>query len=71
MEIKQIHSMFWADADHTCVGLVADTNTGTNETIATPYNETSIIWNAVKEFSVDQITEYVGPVEPVETVTIN
>ena len=62
MEIKQIHSMFWGDADHTCVGLTADTSTGTNELIGTPYNETSIIWDAVKAFPVDQIAEYVGVV---------
>jgi hypothetical protein len=61
MEIKKIHSMRWATADNTFVGLIADTDTGNNESIGTPYNDTSIIWEAVRAFPVDQIAEYVEP----------
>lgn len=61
MEIKKIHSMHWATPDKAYVGLVADTNTGNNESIGTPYSEESIIWDAVKAFPVDQIGEYVAP----------
>lgn len=62
MEIKKIHSMRWAAPDNTFVVLIADTNTGNNEEIATPYDETSIIWNAVRSFPVDQIAEYIEPI---------
>lgn len=61
MQVKKIHSMQWANPEHTYVLLVADTNTGDNEHIATPYNEESIIWDAVRAFSVEQISEYVAP----------
>jgi hypothetical protein len=64
MEIKKIYSMHWATPDNTYVGLIADTDTGNNEDIGTPYNETSIIWDAVRAFPVDQITPYVPPPEP-------
>lgn len=69
MQIKKIHSMRWATEDKSYVGLVADTDTGNNESIGTPYSEASIIWEAVKAFPVDQIGEYVEPViveEPTE-----
>jgi hypothetical protein len=62
MEIKNIHSMRWATLDKSYVVLVADTNTGNNEEIATPYGEASIIWGAVKAYPVEQIAEYVEPV---------
>jgi hypothetical protein len=62
MEIKKIHSMRWATPDNTFVGLIADTDTGNNESIGTPYDNTSIIWDAVRAFPVDQIAEYVEPV---------
>ena len=62
MEIKKIHSMRWATEDKTFVVLIADTDTGNNEEIATPYDNTSIIWNAVQAFPVDQIADYVEPV---------
>ena len=62
MEIKKIHSMRWATLDKSFVVLIADTNTGNNEEIATPYGEASIIWDAVKAFPVDQIAAYVEPV---------
>lgn len=62
MQIKQIHSMFWADVEHTAVGLNADTDEGNNLLIGTPYNDTSIIWDAVRAFPADQIAEYVEPV---------
>ena len=54
--------MRWAAPDNTFVVLIADTNTGNNEEIATPYDETSIIWNAVRSFPVDQIAEYIEPI---------
>jgi hypothetical protein len=62
MEIKNIHSMRWALQDKSYVVLVADTNTGNNEEIATPYGELSIIWDAVKAYPVNQIADYVEPV---------
>jgi hypothetical protein len=62
MEIKKIHSMRWATADNTFVCLFADTNTGNNEEIGTPYDNTSIIWDAVKSFPTDEIAAYVAPV---------
>ena len=63
MEIKKIHSMRWATADNTFVCLIADTATGNNEQIGTPYNNTSIIWEAVQAFPVDQIAEYIEYVD--------
>lgn len=63
MQVKKIHSMEWGNAEHTCVGLTADTDEGNNQLIGTPYDETSIIWEWVKEFPVDQIAEYVARVE--------
>jgi hypothetical protein len=63
MEIKKIHSMRWATADNTFVCLIADTGTGNNEQIGTPYGNTSIIWEAVQAFPVDQIAEYVERTE--------
>lgn len=68
MEIKKIHSMHWATEDKSFVGLVADTDTGNNEEIGTPYDETSIIWDSVRDFPVDQIGEYVAPPEEVQDV---
>jgi hypothetical protein len=67
MEIKKIHSMTWSE-DGIYVVLFADTNEGDNLQIATPYNETSIIWDAVRAFPVDQIQPYVAPVEEVQDV---
>jgi len=64
MQIKIIHSMRWATPDHTFVSIVADTDTGNNESIGTPYDSTSIIWDAVQAFPIDQIDEYVDPIEP-------
>ena len=61
MQIKKIHSMRWATPDNTFVGLIADTDTGDNESIGTPYNSTSIIWEAIQTFPVDQIASYVEP----------
>lgn len=62
MQIKEIYSMRWATPDQTFVALVADTDTGNNEEIATPYNDTSIIWEAVQAFPVNKIAAYVEPV---------
>jgi hypothetical protein len=61
MQIKKIHSMRWATPEKTFVGLVADTDTGDNESIGTPYSPESIIWDAVREFPVEQISDYVEP----------
>ena len=55
--------MRWATADNTFVCLIADTGTGNNEQIGTPYGNTSIIWEAVQAFPVDQIAEYVERTE--------
>jgi hypothetical protein len=62
MQIKKIHSMRWATPDNTFVGLIADTDTGDNESIGTPYGTASIIWEALQTFPVDQISDYVEPV---------
>ena len=61
MQIKKIHSMRWATPDQTFVVLFADTDTGNNEEIGTPYDSTSIIWEAVQAFPVSEITAYVEP----------
>jgi hypothetical protein len=66
MQIKIIHSMRWATPDQTFVALVADTDTGDNEEIGTPYNGTSIIWEAVQAFPVNEIAAYVDPVPLLE-----
>jgi hypothetical protein len=57
MQIKKIHSMKWTE-DKSYVVLIADTGTGDSEEIATPYNETSIIWADVQAFPVDQIQPF-------------
>ena len=64
MQIKQIHSMRWATPDQTFVVLFADTDTGNNEEIGTPYDSTSIIWVAVQAFPESQIAAYVEPPPP-------
>ena len=64
MQIKLIHSMFWANTEHTCVGLNADTEEGNNLLIGTPYDSTSIIWDAVMAFPAADISEYVPPSVP-------
>jgi hypothetical protein len=61
MEIKKIHSMRWATPDSSYVVLTADTDTGDNEEIATPYSEESIIWGAVSAFPAAEIGPYVEP----------
>ena len=61
MQITKIYSMWWGDESKTSVGLIADTNEGTNQTIGTPYGTSSIIWDAVRAYPVDQIAEYVPP----------
>jgi len=66
MQIKQIHSMRWATPDQAFVVLFADTDTGNNEEIGTPYNGTSIIWEAVQAFPVNEIAAYVEPVPLLE-----
>lgn len=55
MQVFKIHEMRWGNEDKTFVYLVADTNTGNNELISTPYNEESIIWGAVEAFPVEDI----------------
>lgn len=59
--------MRWATQDMSYVVLIADTNTGNNEEIATPYGETSIIWDAVRAFPVGEIAAYVEPIIVEET----
>lgn len=60
MDIIQIHSMCWANPEHTAVQIYADTDTGTNESIGTPYDTSSIIWEKVSAFPISEITEYVA-----------
>ena len=54
--------MRWATENKSYVVLFADTDTGNNEEIATPYGVDSIIWDSVKAFPVDEIAEYVASV---------
>jgi hypothetical protein len=61
MIINKINSMTWGNKEHTVVSLLADTNEGNNLSIGTPYDTSSIIWDAVQAFPVDQIAEYVEP----------
>lgn len=63
MQVYKIHQMAWANPDKTRVTLIADTNTGNREEISTPYGETSIIWDAVKAFPIEDIAPapYVDP----------
>lgn len=63
MEIKKIHSMKWATQDKSFVVLIADTDTGNNEEIATPYGPDSIIWSAVQDYPKEEIIDYVVPVQ--------
>ena len=70
IEVKKIYEMKWATEEKTYVILIADTNTGDGEEIATPYSEESIIWDAVRAFPVDQIGEYVAPPEEVQDVQL-
>jgi hypothetical protein len=58
MEIKKIHLMQWGDIEKTGVRLIADTDTGDNEDIGTPYGPDSIIWTAVQTFSVEEIQPF-------------
>lgn len=66
MQVKKIYKMTWSNYEKTSVMLIADTDTGDKELIATPYSEESIIWDAVKAFPVDQIGVYVPPPEEVQ-----
>lgn len=67
MKITQIKKMWWGDEAQTVVGLVADTSDeGTDLQIGTPYDETSIIWEAVQAFPQNQIEAYVAPQAEVE-----
>ena len=59
MQVTKIHSMWWGDAAKTSVGLIADTDEGNELTIGTPYDTSSIIWDAVRAYPADQIAEYV------------
>jgi hypothetical protein len=71
MKINLIHSMWWADEAHTAVGLIADTDNGSNLTVGTPYNETSIIWADIQAFGEENIAPYTPPApEPVTSVTM-
>lgn len=61
MKVSKIHSMRWGNEARQSVILRADTDTGMNEEIATPYNADSIIWDAVQTFPADQIEAFVPP----------
>jgi len=56
--------MQWGNAEHTAVRLNAHTDSGMNEEIGTPYDSTSIIWDAVMAFPAADISEYVPPSVP-------
>ena len=60
--------MWWGDEAKTSVGLIADTDQGNELTIGTPYDATSIIWNSVRAFPVNQIADYVEPVQTENTL---
>lgn len=60
MKIYKIHSIQWSNVDHTSVFVVADTNQGNGLSIGTPYDKSSIIWDSVKAFPLENIAEYVS-----------
>jgi hypothetical protein len=64
MVVTKIYYMYWDNPEHTTVGLLADTNEGDNLLIGTPYNDTSIIWDAVSAYPEDQILD--NPPPPIE-----
>lgn len=69
MHVYKIHRMTWTNADKVRVVLIADTDTGEREEISTPYDATSIIWDAVKAFPVENIASAPN-IEPDSTVEI-
>lgn len=70
MIVNKIHKMAWGDELKTTVMLIADTNTGLNEVIGTPYSEESIIWEAVKIFPIEEIEDYVPQVILQESIDL-
>lgn len=63
MKITKIHSMQWADEAKSVVCLTANTDTGNMQSIGTPYDTTSIIWDVISTFQINQIADYVALVE--------
>lgn len=57
--------MQWSNEERTGVVVVADTVTGNNEIISTPYNSDSIIWDAICLFP----KEHIAAPPPVENTT--
>jgi hypothetical protein len=59
MKITKIKKMWWGNKEKTTVGLIVDTdNQGLNLNVGTPYDSSSIIWEYIKEFPIDQIEDY-------------
>lgn len=63
MLINKISEMQWSDLAHSAVRLIAVTDQGNNINVHTPYNSTSIIWETIREYSQEQILEYIPPSE--------
>ena len=63
MQVFKIYQMRWVNEEKSIVSLVADTDTGAQEQIFTPYSAESIIWNEVLSFPPEQI-------EPMEIPTL-
>jgi post-segregation antitoxin (ccd killing protein) len=59
MKLKKIYSMKWADENKTGVSLLADTDTENNLSIGTPYDTTSIVWDSISKFPLEEISDYV------------
>lgn len=72
MQLFKIHKMRWANQEKSIVTLIADTDTGMNEEIHTPYSNESIIWDDVKSFPVDGIGEFVPvPIDDVNSGAVS
>ena len=51
--------MQWADENKTGVSLLADTDTENKLSIGTPYDTTSIVWDSISKFPLEEISGYV------------
>ena len=53
--------MRWGNPDKTAVSILADTSEGSNLSIGTPYDSTSIIWDQIKTYPKKDILDYTPP----------
>lgn len=54
-----IKRMWWSTPDHTYVGLIADSEEGSDLEIHTPYSIESILWEYVNAYPASNIEKYV------------